>query len=245
MGESPEEDVDALDRREPSDAADHEAVWRDAEPGSDHRSRGWVVGPVLHIDAVANGDDALCGNAPASQPGCHIGRHRHRDAAEPLGSQVELTNARTVHRSVLDDAVAERVLGRHDGANTGQSRGRPSVDAGAVEVGVNHVEPAPADQARQAGDGRQVRIAPHRNVVHRHPVGPDALGDRAHVAQGHDLRRRVPVPEQLSQLLLRATHREPGDDVQNLHWTAAGSGRTYRRRLCRSCLASSRSRPSR
>jgi hypothetical protein len=97
---------------------------------------------------------------------------------------------------------------------------------------VDHVVPAAADLADEAGQRRQVPVAVHAEVHDAYAVRGEVLGDRARVGEGHHVAVDRQVADQEAQLLLGPAHAEAGDDVQGLHGVSftgdspdAGDGR--------------------
>ena len=95
--------------------------------------------------------------------------------------------------------------------------GEPAVEAGAVEVGVDEVVAAVADQLHEPGQDRQVAVAGHAEVGDADAVGEEAVGDGPGLVSVTTSQRTGKMPQQQPQLLLGAADAEPGDDVRDLH----------------------------
>ncbi len=247
LGDRPDQDVEPLAGHQPSDAADHEGVRRQPQPGAGGGAGVRVEREAVGLDAVGHHVDALLGHSPADQPGGDGVGDGDRGGPQPFGGPVQLADAAGQPAS-LDHRVAQGVLGGDHGAHTGQPGGDPAVDAGAVEVGVHQVVVAVADQPGQAGERGEVPVAGHPEVGDGGAVRLDALGDRARIGEGDDLAGHRQPAQHQPQLLLGAAHFEAGDDVQNFHRippaVAAGAGssvgRGRRRRGCSARLRCSR-----
>ncbi|CAM5261354.1 hypothetical protein SALBM135S_02607 [Streptomyces alboniger] len=86
---------------------------------------------------------------------------------------------------------------------------------------VDHVVPARPDESAQPGQHPDVAVARHAEVGDAGAVGHDAARDGARVGQRDDVAVGRQMAQQQAQLLLRAAHPEPGDDVQGLHAVTA------------------------
>lgn len=153
---------------------------------------------------------------PAAQTVGDRGGDGDRGAAQPLAGQVERADPGGQFPP-LHLRVAQGVFGGDDRADPGEPRGQPAVHAGTVEVGVDEVVAAGADDPDQAGQRGQVAVAGHAEVDDPDPVARQPVGHRPRVRQRHHLALDRQVPQQQPQLLLGPADAEPRDDVQCLH----------------------------
>ena len=175
----------------------------------------WIKAVSVGVDRVGYQVHSRCGHAPSKQPPHHSWRDSNRRTAQPFGRQIEPTNARC-DPAPLDVLVPERMLSRDNRSYAGQPSGRAPVEARAVKVGVDHIETPCANEAYQPGQGRDVSVGPHADVVHDRALRPDRLGHASRIRQRGNLGVLL-VSQQQAQLLLGASGGEAGDDVEDPH----------------------------
>lgn len=230
-GHGPQQDVEPLAGVQPADRTDHPLARPQPQLGPDPVPQVGIEGQRPGVDPVGDHGHPLRPHAPADQPGRHRLGHRDGHPAQPLGGPVEPADPGSDHPA-FDPGVAERVLGRDHAPDPGQPGGQAAVHAGAVEVGVDHVVPAAADQPDQPDQRQQVPVAAHPQVGDRDAVGPQRVGDGAGVGQRDHLGLVRRVRQQQPQLVFGPAGGQPGDHVQD-------PGHRVRTR-CRTYLAASR-----
>lgn len=166
--DGPHEDVEPLARDQPPHAPDHEGVLGEAEEGTGGAPGLRVEPERPRVDAVRHQVDALLGHAPLPQPAGHGGGDRDRRGPQPLRAQVERAGTGG-ERAALDLRVPQGVFGGHTGADPGQSRGDPAVDAGPVEMGVHEVVRSPAHEPGEPPTARRSRFPAMPRWVTRTP----------------------------------------------------------------------------
>ncbi len=258
LGQRVHQQLEPLAGDEPPDRADHPGLLRQPEFGPDGLPQG---GPGGGRQAVAVGLDTVRQQVhpgrrhpPVVQRPGHLAGDRDGGGAEPLGGQVERLDARG-DGPALDHARVQRVLGRHHPPDTGQPGRQAAVEARPVEVGVDEVVLARADQPGEAGQYGEIPVAAHPQVVDGDALGAQRGGDGARVGEGRHL-AVVPlrqVAQHQLELALGAAGGEPRDDVQDSHPALRRRGTIPARRRpvsasrtrCRPRLARSRQAPSR
>lgn len=216
LGQGADQDVEAFAGREPADAADDVRAVGQTEPLAGVQALDRVEAEAVQVDAVGDHLDPRPRHAPLLQALGDRGGHGDRRPAQALAGEIQCADPGG-EAAALHLRVAQRVFGGDDRLHARDPGGEPAVDAGAVEVGVDEVVAAGADDPDQAGEGGQVAVAGHAEVEDAHPVGGEAGGDRARVGERHDIAVDRQVVQQQAELLLGAADAESGDDVQGLH----------------------------